>query len=472
LVLFLDDLQWAEPASIELCAALVADAAIPGLMVLGACRGDEVAIEQHLAVTLRELEADRVLITNLEVGNMSQEALQNLLLDTFQLSEESGVAVASLVHLHTDGNIFFAMEFLESLQKTGLLTSDGLKWKWEPNDIVLSTLHYDDVVDLVSHKIQQLTLYEREVIKIASCLGCEFDDTLICDIVKSGEVSSALDVAEMNGLIVKQSNSCGYRFRHDRIQQAASSMIPDEQKAAFHLSIGRALLQALSSDDIYANIFLIVNLLQVGVELIETEEEKVSMATLCLRAGEKASVSSAFLVALRYLNLGLAILGDSRWRFNYNLTLILTNAAAEVAYCNADYEHMDALTNSVLSQAHCFDDKVRAFTTQIYSLGSRHRLQQAIDLGLEVLRELGEPFPKKIRRFYTRWTLIKTNRMLRNKTTDDILNLPRLRNPNKLAAVRIMNLLFPFCLDGRVELAPLLGMRVVQITMETGICGM
>jgi predicted ATPase len=285
-------------------------------------------------------------------------------------------------------------------------------------------------------------------------------------------LSGALDVAEMNGLIVKQSNSSGYRFRHDRIQQAALNMIPDEQKSAFHLSVGRALLKALSSDNIYANIFLIVNLLQEGVELIENQEERISMATLCLHAGEKASAASAFLVALRYLNLGLAVLGDCGWKDNYDLTLDLTNAAAEVAYCNADYERVDALTSSVLSEACCFDDKVRAYTTKIYALGSRHFLQQAIDIGFEVLRELGEPFPKKGRQVYILLNFMKTNRVLRNKTTEDILNLPTLHEPNKLAAIRIMNLLFPYCIAGRLEFAPLLAMRVVQITLRSGISGM
>lgn len=473
LVLFLDDLQWAEPASMELCAALVSDSTIHGLMVLGACRGNEVAIEHHLAVTLRELEADRVEISNIDVGNVSEEAFKELILDLFRLSEPCGSALASLVHKHTDGNIFFAMEFLKSLQKSGLLVCNGLKWSWEPRGDVLSSLYYDNIIDLVTHKIQQHSLYEQEVIKIASCLGCEFDDALLHRIVKSGEdVTSALEALVANGLIVKQGNSSGYRFRHDRIQQAAFSLIPDEEKAAFHLSIGRALLHALSADDIHRNLFLIVNLLQAGVDLIESQDEKMNMATLCLRAGEKASVSSAFLVAFRYLNLGLFILGERRWRNHYGLTLDLTNAAAEVAYCNADYDSVDTLTASVLSGARCFDDKVRAYTTQIYSLGSRHAIQRAIDIGLEVLRELGEPFPKKGRLVYILLNLVKTNRMLRNKTIDEIMGLPRLHDSNKLAAIRIMTLIFPYCIDGRLEYAPLLAMRIVQITIQSGISGM
>lgn len=472
LVLFVDDLQWAEPASTELCAALVADSTILGLTVLGACRGNEVAIGHHLAVTLRELEAERVVITHIEVGNVSELSCHEMLQDMFHLPESSGGALANLVHHYTDGNIFFAMEFLKSLQKVELLVYDGSKWSWQPKEEVLSTLHCDNVVDFVRYKIGQLSPYEQEVIKIASCLGCEFDDALIRRIVESDEETNAVDALESNGLIVKQDNCDGYRFRHDRIQQAAFNMIPGEQKAAFHLSIGRALLQALSSNEIHDNIFLIVNLLQVGVDLIESQQERSSMATLCLRAGEKASVSSAFLIASRYLNLGLCLLGDHRWRNHYGLTLDLTNAAAEVAYCNADYDCVDALTASVFSGARCFDDKVRAHTTHLYSLGSRNSIQRAIDIGFEVLRELGEPFPKKGRVVYILLNLVKTNRMLRNKTLEDIVNLPRLRDSNKLAAIRIMNLIFPYCIDARLEFAPLVAMRIVQVTLKSGISGM
>jgi predicted ATPase len=172
------------------------------------------------------------------------------------------------------------------------------------------------------------------------------------------------------------------------------------------------------------------------------------------------------------LNLGISILGKRHWRDQYHLSLDLYNAAAEVEYCNANFDRMDALINEVLENARCADDKIRAFTASIYSLGSRNELQKATDLGFQVLKDLGEPFPSKGRTTTILFEFFRTKRMLQKLSDDDILNLPMMYDVNKLAALRIMNLLYAYTLNGRPRLAPLIAMRLVQTTLSGGLSGM
>jgi len=471
LVLFLDDLQWAEPASLDLLSALVNDTEIQGLMVLGACRGNEVSIDDHLSVTLREMEAHQVAITSIAVKNLELDAINTMISGILHLSKDECEPLAELVCRQTGGNIFFVIQFLRSLSEEGLLYQDAKqsKWNWKTEEEILNKLDCETAVKLVADKIQRLPRDVLDVLMVASCFGAEFDEYLLHEVVTS-DVSRGIEIAEEKGLIER--SYAGWRFMHDQIQQSAYSLIPEHERAQVHLQIGRKLWSALASDELGLNTSLVVNQLRHGAHLIEDQEERDRMAVLLLRAGEMATASSAFFTAASHLNLGISMLNKRYWRDQYHLSLDLYNAAAEVEYCNANFDRMEELVNEVLENARNINDKTRALTTSIYSLGSRNELQKAIDLGLQVLGDLDERIPTKGRTITIILEFMKTRRMLRKLSDDDILNLPRMHDEKKVAATRIMTLLFLYTLTGRPMLAPVIVMRWVQLTIEHGSSAM
>ena len=480
IVLFLDDLQWADPTFCDLIASLVSDR-IPGLLVIGACRGNEVSIEDHLSVTLRELEASEVTISEVYVGSLKVECICTMMSDVLVSPVERCKALAEVIHSYTDGNIFFVIQLLQWLVEEGLLyrAEDDELWLWDERQLSARVLGEDGndgahhAADLIAGKIKRLDKSIQDVLMIASCLGAEFDEYLLHEII-TFDVGAPLSIAEEKGLIVREKESVGtWRFLHDQIQQGAYSLIPPDEREQVHLQIGRKLWDQLPPDQLSLHTFLVVNQLRLGVRLITDCSEKERFVVLLLRAGEKAAFAAAFSSASEYLKLGISLLDNMwHWRDQYELSLQLYSAAAEAEYCNGNIDRMDALIWEILRHAKTNLDKSRALTSKMLSLGSRNELQKAIDLGLTVLKDLGEPFPKKPSVFSIIFELSKTKRMLRKLSKDGITKLPPMEDPTKLAAMKIMSLIFVYCLNGRPMHCPLVAMRIVQNSILHGASAM
>lgn len=512
MILFLDDLQWAEPASLNLLAALVGGGhnggcdishkngsnpgEIQGLMIVGACRGNEVSMDHHLSVMLRELEADEhVTITHIPIGNLSCSAISQMLSQMLNKPILQSMPLAEIIHRRTGGNIFFVIQFLRALSEERLLfrrKDDGV-WDWCAEAEMQKRLQdcSDSAVSLLAAKILRQPKPVQDIVMIAACIGAESDESIL-QVIVAFDVKQPLSVAEDKGLLHRRSLKPGsvdkysmctgtdeseqgrrWMFEHDQVQQAAYSLIPDHEREEVHLSIGRKLWRQLSPEQLHSNAFLVVNQLRMGARLMTDPDEREQMAFLLLQAGEKASGLSAFAAASSYLSLGIKLLGDRHWRDQYDLSLDLFNAAAEVAYCNSHFEEMDELINEVLKHARNDMDKSRALTASIYSLGTRNELQKAIDLGLQVLRGLGESFPSNPGVLSIIIELRRTKKRLKRFDNDaDFLEMPLMRDAAKLSAMRIMNLLVAYAIYGRPLLAPLICMRLIHTTLDHGMSGM
>jgi predicted ATPase len=601
LVLFLDDLQWAEPASLELLSALVQESVhIPGLMIVGACRGNEVSPHDPLSVTLRSLESDHgAIVTNILVGNLCPDAVQHMVSDMLNLDavdHDKSQPLADFIYRQTEGNAFFSLQFLRRLLVEGFLFRDEMtsgsssgssmggtvnvrkkgeeevaideeevpleaeeeeeeedeekdpdrrtppvsppllkghdgtfsnfnmcvSWKWYSEEVILQSIACSDVAQMVTETILSLPPEQQYVLKVGACLGADFDEYSLHEVCQDADViTKTLNDAEEKGIlstsgsitcetvpskdsmttcedngtsdeqqILTSSSSMaydggierhGWRFTHDMIHTSVYSLIDEPNRAAFHLHVGRKLWASATAssgpdhhESIPLNIFGIVNQLKQGIDLVTDEEERYRLAVLYRQAGEKATIGSSFQVAASYLNLAVDLLGRRHWRDHYHLSLDLFNAAAEVEYCNANFSRMDFYLDEVLTNARCFRDKLQAYTTKVYSLGTRGEMHHAIDIGLEVLKKLGEPFPKKtpglIRILFE---YAKTKRML-NKfpQEEDILNLPSMVNDDKLAATRLLVLLFPYAINCRPEFAVLIAFWNVRLVLTHGLSSM
>jgi predicted ATPase len=485
IVLLIDDFQWIDSSSLKLFEALAIEKGLVGFMLLGTCRGNEVAISDPISHTLRTLEQEhKVLITDIPLENLSPEAVHELVQDAFHTSSLTSAtnvqALSNAVYQHTDGNAFFVRQVLRSLDDAGYLSShiENGEWKldqdWSVDKLISSSMDCDGLVDLAIANAAKVSPVVDAVIKVASCLGSEFLVSHVLSAVNATweEVAEALMVLEERHIVQAHNDGLLYSWTHDKFQKASYLLLTEGERELLHLSVGRQLLRALSDENLQRYIFVVTSQFCMSLRLLEEDEEKQDVATLLLRLGEKSALSSAFAPAASYFAMGTSLLREDHWKSQYDLSLRLYNAAAEMECCRGHFVQTDKLVNVILARARFFEDRLRAYETKIYSLGSRQQMPKAIDLALDVFQQLGERFPRKPKLLTIVYEIFSTKRMLAKRSEEDILGLRPLSDWKKVSILRIMQLVFPSVMRGCPELAPILACRCIKITLRHGLCGM
>ena len=355
LVIFIDDLQWADSASLDLLHLLMTDAESSHLLLICAYRSNEVSATHPFIRTVDEIRESGLQPEAIEVGNLLREDMGALLSDTLNAEPERVEKITDLVLEKTDGNAFFATEFLKSLAEERLLEFDfGSKtWKWDSEKIRQKSIA-ENVVDLMAEKVNRLSDRSKEVLQVAACVGNRFDVQSIGWAIDEEEevMEESLREPLQEGLILPLGQT-DFKFSHDRIQQAVYSMVSEENREQIHLKIGRALESHLSEDERGERIFDIVNQSNKASSLLGSNEERIEMASMNLRAGSKAKLNSAFPTALEFLGCGIDLLGStgSPWETDYQLTLDLYTEATEAAYLSGEFELMDGWFREILSRS-------------------------------------------------------------------------------------------------------------------------
>lgn len=474
LVLFLDDLQWANRNALEILKTLaVAEKGMARskLMILGTYRDDEVLPQHPLSVTLDDLRQEGVMLTNIAVSSMSQVAANEMIADILDLSVEKCQNLAITIYDKTGGNAFFIKQLLRCLREDRLLTFDETGELKCDEIRLLPFMDNDSVLELLINKVNQLPEKAKEVLKVASCLGLAFDESVVwaAGKLEKADVSFAFKLAEERGLVVVnngQGNGC---FVHDKVQQAAYSLIPERERPLFHLNIGRKIFPIVPPKVDDAHLLLLAEQISRGITLVKDPSEKVAFAELYLRAGEKAARSSAYSNAAAFLALGVGLIDAESWIEKYALALTLHNTAAEVECYNGNFDRVDALVATVFKRAHTFDDTLKAHFTRIYSLGSRNDMIGCVNEALKLLDVLGQSFPQKVSNLHATTAMMRCRGALRGKSDDDIIRLPLMKDTTTLAAIQLM-ILIAFWANGvRKQLAPLLAVRVIMLTVRHGM---
>jgi predicted ATPase len=476
-VLFLDDLQWAEPASLDLLASLFTDR-IPGLVLIGACRDNEVDPASYLCVILRELESRNVRITQVIVSNVGESAIVSALGDSFGAGSAKAAALARILYEHTAGNMFFVTQLVRYLVGEGVIykprdSKSGL-WSYASEESIRTAIRAaTDEVELMAIVIQKQDPKVRDVLMVASCLGAEFSEFVLRAAV-TFDVAESLHMAEQMAFLKRSAHDRHtWRFVHDRIQESAYTLIPIYEREQVHLRIGRNLWTSLAEPELDAHAHVVVKQLRLGVRLITAPSERELLATLLLRAGEMAARASAHVTAQEYVTLGITLLESRHWRDQYSLSLALHDAAAEIEYCLANFERTDALFGEIMTHARSAKDMIRSRMARVLSLGSRNKLDEAIEVGLETLKNIfGERLPSQPSAFAMLVELKKTRRLLRGHSDDSLMSLPSMTDFQTLASIRIMSILIMYAVLARPKLAPVLAMRIVQHSIRRGLCGM
>ncbi|HEC85955.1 MAG TPA: serine/threonine-protein kinase PknK, partial [Thioploca sp.] len=450
LVIFLDDLQWVDSATLKLVETIITDLDTHHLFLIGAYRDNEVSPTHPLIMTVEGLRQQGTLINQITLGALNFQDLAHLMSDTLHRDEQTVKPLAKLVMRKTQGNPFFVNQFLKTLYQENLLTflrptgeDDRGGWQWDIKQIEEIDIT-DNVVELMIGKLKKLPSATQQALRLAACVGNRFDlNTLSIIHEKSlDDTYQNLVPAIQEGLILPTSSpeaigeetqnvqfvSFNYKFLHDRVQQAAYALIDDEQKQAVHLKIGRLLLentpltfilsderetehalshdgnkeQALNPPLCYEeesraeaeNLFEIVDHLNIGRKLIHDTSEQLKLAQLNLEAGKKAKDATAYAAASQYLTISTDCLMGDIWLEHYELAFELYKVRADVEYLNGNFDHSENLIHLILERAKTALEQAEIYNTLIVQKTMLAKYAEAIQSGRTALRLLGIDVPE------------------------------------------------------------------------------
>ncbi len=464
LVLFVDDLQWTDSASLKLLQQLVTSSKHQTLLVIGAYRSNEVWDAHPLMITLEEIKKGGGDLETITLGPLDNPTVNQIIADAVHTFPDHTQPLTQLVYEKTQGNPFFFSEFLKSLADEQLLTFQVQQgdWQWDLDQIKQRGFT-NNVVDLMTHKVQKLTEKTQQVLKLAACIGNQFDLQTLAVVHQKTLAETAGDLwqALFEGLILPldedykvvsldvkglaEEVSANYKFAHDRVQQAAYSLIPDHHKQQVHLQVGNLLhADAKQKNQREHKIFDIVRQLNESHALLKHQEERDELAELNLLAGKKAKASAAFKPAYSYLQTGVKLLGQEGWRKHYKLSLQLHEEAAETAYLSGDFAQMEELKETVLKETRDNKlDKVRVYQIKVQAEIAKNYPLVGINAAREALAIFGIHIPEKPTPEEADQAMVKTQAKWEAKGgLDHIVDLPQMTDPEKIAVARILQKLY------------------------------
>ncbi|MBW4674475.1 MAG: AAA family ATPase [Desmonostoc geniculatum HA4340-LM1] len=487
LVIFLDDLQWVDRGSLKLIQLLATATIGQSLLLIGAYRDNEVNPAHPLMQMVEEIRHSGGVVNQLSLSALSVPDINQLIADTLHCQLADSLSLAKLVQLKTGGNPFFMNEFLKSLYTEGLFKFDRQtkQWQWSIEQIQERDIT-DNIVHLMALKIQKLKHQTQQVLQLAACIGNCFDlQTLaFAAQLSQRETAHALGMAIAEGLIFPLSNThksvvldvpltadlppVEYKFAHDRIQQAAYSLISPAKHCNTHWQLGQCLLQITPTEHLESKIFDIINHLNLGRKLIETQSDQDNLSRLNLMAGEKAKASAAYDAAWGYLQIALDLLTTDSWQTNYDFTLTLYNATTEAAYLSGNFEQVELLFQQVLHHATTLLASLKVYDVKIQTCVAQNKLIEAIQISLELLQQLGVHLPIEPSFEDVQQALGETACKLANRRIEDLVDLPIMSQPEVLAA---MQLLATMCASAYLAVPPLfllIVLKMVDLLVEYG----
>ncbi|MBD1842590.1 AAA family ATPase [Cyanobacteria bacterium FACHB-63] len=489
LVLFLDDLQWADSATLKLLDVILTDSEIGYLFLVGAYRDNEVSPSHPLMMALDALRSKAVVIHEITLAPLALADTSHLIADTLHSDAISVQPLAELVIRKTSGNPFFVNQFLKTLYQENLLTFTALLevgkpgWQWDISQIETIGIT-DNVVELMIQKLRKLPESTQQVLQLAACMGNTFDLQTLSIIDKRSPAVTYQNLlpAIEEGLVLPTSGltlasedlidthlvSLEFRFLHDRVQQAAYALIDDSSKQATHLQIGRLLWQNTPPETLSEKIFEIVDHLNLGIELITNKAERIEIAKLNLIAGQKAKAATASIAATKYLQVGLELLGDLSWETECELTLALHTEAAESAYLSSDFEAVQRFVDIVQNCAQTLLEKVKVYEIQIQAHILQNKLLEAINTALQALKLLGVNFPENPAPSDIGQALSETAAILSGRRIEDLVDLPQMSDPYKLAAIKLLASIFAPAYIAAPTLLPLAVCKQVNLSVQYG----
>ena len=469
LALFLDDLQWLDQATLDLLEHLLTQPDVRHLMLIGAYRDNEVNSAHPL---IRKLEAIReagAVVHEIILAPLAPEDLARLMGDALHCEPERVAALAKLIHEKTAGNPFFAIQLIFVLVEEGLLRFDHgeARWSWDLNGVSAKGFA-DNVVDLMVGKLNRLPVETQHALQNLACLGnsAEFALLEMASEQSSEDMHGQLFEAIRAGFIFRSEHA--YTFLHDRVQEAAYSLIPEQARAEAHLRIGRRLATRIPPEQREEAIFEIVNQLNRGAPRIVSLDEREEVAELNLIAGKRAKASSAYASALTYLTAGAALLREDAWQRRQELAFALELDSADCELWTGALPSADGRLAALAARARDTVQRMAVASRRVDLYTMLGASDRAVAVGLEFLRYVGIDWPAHATEMEARREYERIWSQLGSRAIEDLIDLPPMQDPESLATLDVLTALGPPALYTDGNLYALTCCRAVNLSLERG----
>lgn len=469
LVVFLDDLQWLDAATLDLLEDMLTQRELRNLLLIGAYRDNEVAFDHPLARTLDRIRRSGALVRNIALAPLALEHVNQLVADALGCGRARAAPLAALVHERTAGNPFFVIQFLTALVEDGMLTFDptAASWDWE-----LSRIHArkytDNVVDLMIAKLGRLPVGAREALQQLAQIGNRADFTLLETVYgdSARDLHAHLEEALKAGLLLTAQNS--YIFLHDRVQEAAYGLTPADRRAEAHLRIGMALASSTPAEKLEEMIFEIASQLDRALHLITSAAARERVAQLNLVAGRRAKASTAYASALKYLHAGRGLLAGEAWEQNHDLVFSLESLLAECEMLTGDATAAEARLTGLAARAGSGRKVARVTCLRLTLYTVLDRSDRAVEVFLDYWRGRGEDWPLHPAQAQVLREYRKIGSLLGGRRIEDLIDLPLMTDPDARDALDVLTAVVDPAAFTDIGLFALVMCRMVALSLEHG----
>lgn len=472
LILFLDDLHWADSASLKLIKTLLTDTSLSNLLFIGCYRDIEANDNPALGAILDTLKSDRP-SNFVALEAVDDDFVGMLLEDILSIDAEFHRDLVQFVVRRTSGNPLFIREFLINLHAQGWIrfvhgTDDPLADHWDVDmEGMLDAQIPETVVDLLSGRFLKQPPAVQELLTIAACVGTLFDATLLARVTgkKVRDIHLLLNQAIKQSMIIETGK--GYKFIHDRVQETAYHLNNQDERAVIHHAIGKVLKEGISVDNPEDHLFLIVSQLDNARKLLDPQD-RYELTVFSLKACQKAKRVTAYANALAYINISLELLADNSWEEQYDLTLSIHTEAARVSAIIGDIERVKQIACKVSEKAKSIIDTVKVHESLIWGFTSKNMHAEAVAESLRLLKQLGFSFHNNPDNIRILWEAVSTYLALKVRSKRSLIRLKDASNIHFLAASRIMQIIYPSVQALNIKLFILLVLRGIKLSLKHG----
>ncbi|MEK1889646.1 MAG: AAA family ATPase, partial [Phyllobacterium sp.] len=471
LVIFIDDLQWLDTATLDLLERLITDPHAHHLMIIGAYRDNEVGEEHPLSNTLTSIRHSRGAISEIKLGPLKAAHLAQLCADALVADTQKTRPLAKLLLEKTGGNPFFAIQFITALADERLITFDpeSSSWHWDIRLIRAKGIT-DNVAQLMSAKLNRFPFATQKALGLLACLGSAANEGMLARVLEKSDdqVRATFKDAVQAGLLFHAGST--FAFTHDRVQEASYALIPHADRDAAHVRIGRILLSETPSAELEDNIFEIVSQFNRSGNAINSPSERERVADLNLIAGKRAKSSGAYASAQTYFATGRALLGRDSWEHQYELTLDLELQQAECEIVGGELVTAEQRLAALFEHTRGLTDQANAVCLSLLLYFTTGRNERAVEVALEFLSRVGIMWSSRPGEAEVRQEYLEMHRQLALRPIEDLIELPAMSDPNCIATMSVLMELFPAAYAVDRYLLELVLLRMTNLSLEHGNC--
>ncbi|KAL3799122.1 hypothetical protein HJC23_002250 [Cyclotella cryptica] len=472
LTLFLDDIQWADEASISVLSQILKTAKVnKQFFFVGCCRDDEIGSDHSILKMIEKAQEFGVTVTRVKLDCMDITTVNQMVSNMLCLCPRLVTSLSDIVYHKTKGNPLFFSQLMLSLNREGLLrvSLSRRRWVWDEDKIQSRRLP-DDVASFFVGSIRRLPPEVQNALWVLSCFGASADIEIIMILESSLSLKlvESLETAFAEGLVNKLDST--YHFCHDRIQEAAYGMMKEEDRCLHHTRYGLALVSPSLASGNVGMLFTAVNQINLGgpsAAMVVTQ--CVEVAKYNLIAGKKAMEMSDFSSAFSFFDYGMTFLRRNHWREHYELSLELHELAAKCSLVIGDIISLTIISDKVVKHARCFEDKLNTLYITMSSLAYASKIAESVENCLSILSELGEGLPRTISRDDAVKKINETLLILEGIADEDLLNYRRCTTRNKLMAMQFLAKLENACQEVNPALQPIVTLKMIKLTISHGM---